>query len=352
MKEGESFTVEVKAEGTGLKYQWQYYATEEGEWKNCGNGTEAKLTKKMLASWNGLQVKCIVEDAKGNREETKVIVYHVELKEAAWKLENGVLTIYGEFNTKELTTVGDSPTAVIVKNAKKIPDKAFYNWSNLKKVHIDKGVEEIGNSAFSGCNNLETLILSPGLKIIGADAFYENYKLTNLDIPNGVSEIGEYAFGNCYHLKKVRIPATVTEMRYAFAGQTEIETIGPEGGDCDLEYSWKNDMTDSKIPNKAFARMKNLNSAVIEGVETLGAYTFANCIRLNRVLIGNKVKYIETGVFYGDSLLESVSITDQVVDIGPYEVFDGCSSKMVIYCPKNSYIMNWAEQNGIRYMCI
>ena len=60
-----SFT--VKAEGTGLKYQWQVKFPNES-WKNSGSTTATTATYSFTTEGkhNGMLVRCIVKDASGN----------------------------------------------------------------------------------------------------------------------------------------------------------------------------------------------------------------------------------------------------------------------------------------------
>ena len=357
-KDGEAFKIQIKAEGTGLQYTWLYRMKESNRWEvfynESGTGFETRstLSRKMQTTWDGLSIKCRIEDEYDNFIESEVVTLQLDVtpEKPTWVLKDGVLTFYGEIKTDEIKEK-DTVEKVVIDGATKIPDEAFYNWNNLRDVNIGGSVEVIGSSAFSDCKNLETVTLSEGLKEIYGHAFRNDYKLEKIDIPYGVTSIGGWAFGDCVHLKKVKLPETITSMRSAFAGQTRIQTVGPAGGGYDLEYSWQNNISDSQIPSNAFAQMSNLESAVIEGVESVGVYAFANCTRLHEVSVGNKIKYIFSGAFYECKLLYSVSLSADVIDIGPYEVFDGCSSKLVLYCPKNSYAMNWAKENGIKYEC-
>ena len=73
VKSGDAFTVEVKAEGANLKYQWKYSPNGGGNWYSFSNGTGSIFSKKMPESWNGWKVKCVITDENGNSEETNII---------------------------------------------------------------------------------------------------------------------------------------------------------------------------------------------------------------------------------------------------------------------------------------
>ena len=64
---GQNVTFTVKAKGVGLKYQWQYKKSGQASWSNWGARTTASTTATSNATWNGMQVRCIVTDSAGNK---------------------------------------------------------------------------------------------------------------------------------------------------------------------------------------------------------------------------------------------------------------------------------------------
>ena len=56
----------VTAEGDGLSYQWYYRKAGVAEWRLWSGHTSATTSSATNATWNGLQVYCIVTDAYGN----------------------------------------------------------------------------------------------------------------------------------------------------------------------------------------------------------------------------------------------------------------------------------------------
>ena len=67
--EGQTASFTVKASGSNLKYQWQYYDTENGEWKNsqASGNTTATLQIKGMSAQNGEKYRCLVTDGMGNK---------------------------------------------------------------------------------------------------------------------------------------------------------------------------------------------------------------------------------------------------------------------------------------------
>ena len=64
---GSNATFKVVATGSGLKYQWQYKKSSQTSWSNWGARTTASTTATSNATWNGMQVRCIVTDSAGNK---------------------------------------------------------------------------------------------------------------------------------------------------------------------------------------------------------------------------------------------------------------------------------------------
>ena len=74
----ENAAFSVDASGLGLTYQWQYLGKSTSSWKNFVGGTNSALTKKVLKSWNGWKVRCIVSDENGDSmtsNEALITVY-------------------------------------------------------------------------------------------------------------------------------------------------------------------------------------------------------------------------------------------------------------------------------------
>ena len=64
---GSNATFKVVATGSGLKYQWQYKKSGQTSWNNWGARTTASTTATSNATWQGMQVRCIVTDSAGNK---------------------------------------------------------------------------------------------------------------------------------------------------------------------------------------------------------------------------------------------------------------------------------------------
>ena len=74
--EGENVSLTVKAEGTELKYQWQYSKDKGTTWVNCtsGGATTATFAFAMKASVDGRQYRCKVVDGAGSNIISNVAI--------------------------------------------------------------------------------------------------------------------------------------------------------------------------------------------------------------------------------------------------------------------------------------
>ena len=81
---------------------------------------------------------------------------------------------------------------------------------------------------------------------------------------------------------------------------------------------------ESEVPWMEYA--EDITKAVIQdGVTSIGAYAFYNCLNLEDVEIGSSVTQIHNAAFYGCRSLKTVEIPDTVVSIGN-EAFYNCDS--------------------------
>ena len=65
-KEGDTVKFTVKAEGSGLKYQWYYKKKGAIAWSLWKGHTTATTSATVNSTWNGIQLYCLLTDADGN----------------------------------------------------------------------------------------------------------------------------------------------------------------------------------------------------------------------------------------------------------------------------------------------
>lgn len=173
-----------------------------------------------------------------------------------------------------------------------IGNMAFMYCSNLKDVDVSVNLNSIGDYAFVGCTSLSEIDLNSNISSLSVSMFDES-GITTFKIPYNVKEIKKNAFRNCNSLTSIRIPDYVTT-----------------------------------INDNVFRNCKNLESVEIgSGISTIPATLFMNCEKLNAVLIPESVT--------------SIDVT----------AFTNCPN-VTIYCYKDSYAQQFAEENGINYELI
>ena len=68
---GDSVRFTVKAQGTGLTYQWYYKKKGAAVWSKWNGHTSATTTATVNATWNGIQLYCVVTDSAGNTVDSE-----------------------------------------------------------------------------------------------------------------------------------------------------------------------------------------------------------------------------------------------------------------------------------------
>lgn len=128
-----------------------------------------------------------------NTGNTTKKMYHVAGEGVGWKLQNGVLTVYG--NGALFLDPEDRYRFPVASSGGGYSYTQQGPWhaiqSKVKKIVICSGVTEIPERAFPYFTNLEEIEIEPGLKSIGKEAFYYCNNLEKLTIPASVTKIGE-----------------------------------------------------------------------------------------------------------------------------------------------------------------
>ena len=95
-------------------------------------------------------------------------------------------------------------TSVVVKaTVKRIWVDQFKEWSDLRQVTVEEGVESVDTAAFFGCQKLETVTLPDSLKHVGSYAFGDCFALREVRFGKGLLDVGQAAFGGCSNLLHV-----------------------------------------------------------------------------------------------------------------------------------------------------
>lgn len=72
-KVGEEFCYTIDAIGDGLEYDWQYQWPNQTKWTRWKNGNTISLCRTMRTNWDNLKVRCVINDSRNNRIESKEV---------------------------------------------------------------------------------------------------------------------------------------------------------------------------------------------------------------------------------------------------------------------------------------
>lgn len=209
-------------------------------------------------------------------------------EELSWSLSDGTLTISGKGLMDDYYYESSKPSWDIYKD-------------NIKRIVVEPGVESIGDMAFSLYSAVESVELPDDLKAMGDYAFYGCVGLKAIKLPAGLISIGNGTFSYCHGLTTVTIPEKLQECGNAFSYCNNLVSV-----------VWN---ADARIDTAYYWRGETEYLTVSEG----GMFTNSP---VKTLTIGDNVKVIPAGLFYGCPSLEYIHTSNTVECIGD-GAFDG-----------------------------
>ena len=122
---GESVTLSLKATGEGLTYQWYYKKKGASSFTLWSGRTHAIETVTPNATWDGIQLYCIVKDGSGNTKQSNTITVTVK-----------TVPVITTQPTNKTVNLGDSLTLSL----KATGEGLTYQWYFRKKGQSDFSV--------------------------------------------------------------------------------------------------------------------------------------------------------------------------------------------------------------------
>ena len=222
-----------------------------------------------------------------------------------------------------------------------IPASAFTNTA-IRFVDLPTKLKTIGDNAFDNRYLTGPLVLPEGLDSIGKEAFQKNY-ITEVTIPESVRGIGQAAFFDNQYLQSATLNNNMeTIVRSLFNNCKKLAVV--HGGKnvknifyrafwgCDSLRSIK-DVVPVTIDREAFYNCQKLDSINFSRIKYIGYESFyqcyglkeadlttltsidrsfAGCMGLKKVTLGNDITTIKSDAFYNCHALEEVVLGSSI----------------------------------------
>ena len=107
---GESVTLSLKAQGSGLTYQWYYKKAGQTSFSTWNGRTHASETVTPNATWDSIQLYCIVKDSGGNSVKSNTVTVTVKSGPVITKQPTNQTISLGSSVTLSLNATGSGLT--------------------------------------------------------------------------------------------------------------------------------------------------------------------------------------------------------------------------------------------------
>lgn len=172
---------------------------------------------------------------------------------------------------------------------------------NIVALEIEEGVTSIGECAFMEMT-IGNPIIPNSITSIGEYAFTLT-EIERITIPENVTSIGQNCFWQCSNLSKVIIECEdVSFEPHLFYLCPKLNTAGPIGSGCDIEFCWT-----KKIPDNALYASEIKDVIIPDGITYIGKTAFWYT-DLQEITIPHSVQNIGQGAFPRDRMLKSIYI--------------------------------------------
>ena len=222
------------------------------------------------------------------------------------------VTYPGSYGSNDYYYGVSKPTGKLI-----IPDSVIY-MGNIYRV------TRISDNAFHGCSGIRRLVIPNSVTDIGLSAFYGCSGIDSLYIGCGVISIGSEAFSGCTGLNYLHYNArylnTGNFMRSDNSSSSFYNTATNNFRTLVIGDSVR------AIPDGCFYGRSSIDSIIVipDSVTGIGNNAFYGCSSIDTLLIGSGLTSIGSSAFSGCSSIHRLEIPNNVTSIGQ-SAFDGCS---------------------------
>ena len=209
---------------------------------------------------------------------------------------------------------------------REIDSGILQGYNTVKKVKLPDTVTTIGEKTFKGLKNLVSVNIPKSIKTIGESAFEGCSGISSIELYN-VTQIGSQAFKNCNSITNVTIPKTAVKIGVsAFESCNNLRSVN-----LNSDYEYNNIFSSAYT----FLNCQKLEKLVVgEGVTFINSNAFKNCTALKEIELPSTLKEIYSNAFYNCSAIESLTFPEGFTTVYS-KAFYNCRSLSEVNLPES-----------------
>lgn len=182
---------------------------------------------------------------------------------------------------------------------------------NYGRIVFDDDVKTIPANAFHGCTTLTNVVLPDGVTSIGGGAFGKCSELVSVNVGKSLKSVRASAFFECDKMQKLYGVHVSSDNRcIVIDGVLCVAIIGGL-----TKYELPHDV--ETVGDSVFYNNSTLESLTLsDNVTAIGNSAFYKCTNLSNVALSDNVKIIGDSAFYGCAKLQSMPFGNNVEQIG------------------------------------
>ena len=228
-------------------------------------------------------------------------------------------------------------------NVTEIGPNAFAFCYNLPRVELAEGLLRVEVNVFFSCNSLREIVIPASVRLIDDDVFYGCDSLIRVVFaPRTTSvELGRRMFEGCSDLRFVTLPHNLQSIPdWFFLGCTSLTHLQlpvsvEQFGTCVFRESgiqaMNISMGDDFVPGTIILPPK---------LQSIPYYCFDKCKSLTNIRIPDSVQQIDERALSGSDL-RSITIPNNVNQIGPYAFWNCLFLEKVTFHSSNNLMIEW-----------